>query len=280
MIRACVTGWPIEHSRSPLIHGYWLKEHEINGSYGKLAVTPDDAAAFFRGLPQSPYAGCNVTVPLKEIAHASADVCDASAKAVSAANTLWVEDGKVYAANTDTFGFMSHLTDTAPDWQAIEGPIFILGSGGAARAIVHGFITAGCDRILICNRTTARAKAVSDQFGGMVEVASWEDRSRIANASAVIVNTTSLGMSGKGRIDVAWQPSGVFRVVCDIVYVPLETEFLTSARRAGHRIVDGLGMLLHQAVPGFERWFGVRPKVTSGLREHVLASLGRASGSK
>lgn len=276
MTKACVIGWPIEHSRSPIIHGYWLKKYGIDGSYEKRAVAPDDAEAFLRNLEQEGLAGCNVTVPLKEIAFAVADHRDPSALAVKAANTIWIENGKIHAANTDTYGFMTHLGLEAPGWQNPDKPVVLLGGGGAARAICHGFLEAGVSEIIILNRTKERAEKLADDFQdrGNVRAGDWVDRTRCCEWASVIVNTTTLGMKGEGDLEIDFFSADPDCVVCDIVYVPLETKLLAEARRYGLKTVDGLGMLLHQAVPGFERWFGVRPEVTPELRQLVLDDIG------
>ena len=276
MIRACVVGWPIEHSRSPIIHRHWLGRYGIDGDYDKQAVEPENAAQFFNALPAGPFAGCNVTVPLKEIAFAAADRKEPSALAVGAANTLWVEDGRVCAANTDTYGFMTHFELSAPQWRANDGPVLILGAGGAARAIVHGFLEAGSARIEIANRTHERSRALADLFGPRVSAIAWEDRNAHAQAAGVIVNTTTLGMNRASQTGMRFEAAALPKVVCDIVYVPLKTDLLKDAEAAGHIVVDGLGMLLHQAVPGFEKWFGVRPEVTPELRALVLADIGES----
>ncbi len=274
MIKACVVGWPIEHSRSPIIHRHWLSTYGIEGDYDKLAVEPEKAARFFEQLPAGPFAGCNVTMPLKEIAFAAADRKEPSALAVGAANTLWVEDGKVCAANTDTYGFMTHLERSAPHWRECAGPVLILGAGGAARAIVHGFLEAGCERIEIVNRTLERAGALAELFGPRVTPIAWENRNSRARVAGVVVNTTTLGMKSSSQTGMRFEAAPHPKVVCDIVYVPLQTDLLKNAEAAGHIVVDGLGMLLHQAVPGFEKWFGVRPEVTPQLRALVLADIG------
>lgn len=277
MRKACVIGWPITHSRSPLIHGYWLSALGIDGSYEKIAVRPEAAPAFLAGLAANGYAGCNVTVPLKEIAFAAAAEKDASALAVGAANTLWLEDGRLCAANTDTYGFMTHLATTVPDWKRRDKPVLVLGAGGAARAIVYGFLDAGVGEVRIANRTRARADEVASHFGSRCHVVDWQSRSRAARECGVIVNTTTIGMKGEGSLDLDLAAVADDAVVADIVYVPLETELLASARRRGLRTLDGLGMLLHQAVPGFERWFGRRPEVTRDLRDLIVADI-EASG--
>lgn len=273
MKRACVIGWPIEHSRSPLIHGTWLKTYGIDGSYTKEAVKPEDVQTFFASMDQNGWAGCSVTVPHKEAAFAAAAVKDESAVAVGAANTLWLADSKLHCANTDTYGFMTHLDLSAPQWKAHDAPVLIIGAGGAARAIVYGFLKAGVARVVVTNRSRERADQLAKYFGPKVHVTEWDKRNDAARDASVIVNTTTLGMKGVGdpEIDFAHVHPGA--VAADIVYVPLETQFLASARAHGLTGVDGLGMLLHQAVPGFEKWFGVGPLVTPELRALVVADI-------
>lgn len=274
MKRACVIGWPIEHSRSPLIHGHWLQQYGIDGSYTKVAVRPEEAETFLRDLAKNGYAGCNVTVPLKELAFAAAEHLEPEAIAVGAANTIWLEHGKIHATNTDTYGFMKHLDSEAPGWDSSSRPVVILGAGGAARAICFGFRQAGVDDIVILNRTAERAqKLVTDLAGGGFRAGDWDERLNCAEWASVIVNTTSLGMMGKGDLGLDFSSARPDCVVADIVYVPLQTALLQQAQAQDLRIVDGLGMLLHQAVPGFERWFGVQPEVTPELRRLVLADL-------
>lgn len=276
MIKACVVGWPITHSRSPMIHGYWLKTLGIDGSYEKLAVKPEDAFAFFQGLPGSGLAGCNVTVPLKEIAFEAADEKDSSAVAVGAANTIWIENGKILAANTDTYGFMTHLSATAPNWLDVDKPVLILGAGGAARAIAFGFLEAGIEQLMISNRTKSRAEKLGEHFSkyrNKIRIVDWDNRSSAAAKAGVIVNTTTIGMRNEGSLDLDFSQVDSTTVVADIVYVPLETQLLKDARQRGLKTVDGLGMLLHQAVPGFEKWFGRRPDVTPELRALIVGDL-------
>ena len=273
MKRACVIGWPIEHSRSPLIHNYWLKKYGIDGAYTKEAVPPEAVAQFLRSLAANGYAGCNVTVPHKEAAFAAAEVKEASALAVAAANTLWLADGKLYAANTDTYGFMTYLQERAPGWGSIDAPVSVLGAGGAARAIVYGFLEAGVSEVRVFNRTRARAEALAKHFGPRVKAFDWRERGRRSRKTAVLVNTTTIGMNGIGSLDIDFHTFDPTCVVCDIVYVPLETELIVRALGRGLRTVDGLGMLLHQAVPGFEKWFGVRPEVTRELRDLLVADI-------
>lgn len=273
MTNACVIGWPIAHSRSPLIHGYWLKQLGIDGSYTKVPVEPEALAEFLRSLAGSGYAGCNVTVPHKEAAFAAADEKQASAVAIGAANTLWLEGGRLHADNTDAYGFMTYLAARAPQWQTRDAPVSILGAGGAARAIVYGFLTSGVSQIRVFNRSRARADDLARHFGGKVIACDWDERNIRSRDAGVLVNTTSVGMKNEGRldIDVAVLPRDC--VVADIVYVPLQTELLRQAGAAGLATVDGLGMLLHQAVPGFARWFGTRPTVTDELYRLVAADV-------
>lgn len=273
MKRACVIGWPIEHSRSPLIHTYWLQRYAIEGSYEKLAVKPEAAAGFLTSLAQHGFVGCNVTVPHKETAFAVADEREASAEAVGAANTAWLSGGRLHVANTDTCGFMTNLTCSAPGWQGSDAPVLILGAGGAARAIVYGFLEAGVGEVRVCNRTRERAEALVRRFGARVTAWDWAQRDVAAHDAGVLVNSTTIGMKGEGTLGLDLARLHPDCVVCDLVYVPLETELLAAARAHGLAAVDGVGMLLHQAVPGFERWFGVRPEVTDELRRIVVADI-------
>ncbi|MHA1574207.1 MAG: shikimate dehydrogenase [Alphaproteobacteria bacterium] len=273
MKHACVIGWPVEHSRSPLLHGYWLKKYGIDGTYTKRAVAPEAVADFLRSLRANGYVGCNVTVPHKAAAFSVADEREDSAKAVSAANTLWLSDGKLVAANTDTYGYMTNLSQQAPGWDRRDAPVSILGAGGAARAIVFGFLDAGVSEIRVFNRTRARAETLAQQFGSCVKVFDWSEREAGSRDSAVLVNTTTIGMNGVGTLDFDLAGFDPECVVSDIVYVPLETELLRKAKSQGLRTVDGVGMLLHQGVPGFEKWFGVRPEVTDELRNLIVGDI-------
>ncbi len=273
MKRACVIGWPIEQSRSPLIHGYWLRRYGIEGAYTKEAVAPDSVRGFLTSLDMRGLSGCNVTLPHKEVAFSVAADKDPSAIAVGAANTVWLENGRLCAANTDTYGFMTHLTRTAPQWAHRDAPVSILGAGGAARAIVYGFLEAGAGEVRVFNRSLGRAEDLARHFGPRVRACSWETRSELSKDAAVLVNTTTAGMNGQGGlgIDIAGFHRDV--VVADIVYVPLETGLLGDARNYGLQTVDGLGMLLHQAVPGFDKWFGVTPEVTDELVARLRADI-------
>jgi shikimate dehydrogenase len=256
-----------------MLHGYWLKKYGIDGAYTKEAIAPEGVSDFLRSLDANGFVGCNVTVPHKVAAFALADQREPSADAVSAANTLWLSDGKLIAANTDTYGYMTNLGLQAPGWDQRKAPISILGSGGAARAIVYGFLNAGVGEIRLFNRTRARAETLAQQFGPSVRAFDWSERERGSRDSAVLVNATTIGMNGAGTLDIDFGGFDPGCVVSDIVYVPVETELLHNAKCCGLRTVDGLGMLLHQGVPGFENWFGVRPEVTDELRGILVADI-------
>jgi shikimate dehydrogenase len=266
MRRACVIGWPVFHSRSPLIHGYWLARYGIDGSYTRVAVRPEEAAAFLGNLRDGGYVGCNVTIPHKETAYAVAARTLPAARAAGAANTLWYEDGRLVADNTDAAGFVSNLAAQAPRF-AFQGAIVsMLGAGGAARGIAFALLESGAAEIRVFNRTKARAETLAEYFGARVMAFDWDQRSSASRDVSLLVNTTPLGMPGTDPIDVDVGALDRNCVVADIVYVPLLTPLLTAARARGLVAVDGLGMLLHQAVPGFEKWFGARPEVTDELR--------------
>jgi shikimate dehydrogenase len=273
MIKAGVTGWPIEQSKSPIIHGHWLDQHGIDGSYEKIALSPENFESGVRDLIAQGFAGVNVTVPHKEAALALADTTTERAAAIGAANTLVFKDGKIHADNTDGEGFINNVMQGAPNWNAGVGPALVLGAGGAARAVLSALIEAGVPEIILVNRTRARAENLGHLFGRRVVVADWADAEAASVAMATVVNTTALGMVGNDPL--VFSCAGLQRdaLVTDIVYNPLETQLLADAREHGCATVDGLGMLLHQAVPGFEAWFGVRPQVDGVLRDKVLAEL-------
>lgn len=276
MKRACVIGWPIAHSRSPLIHGYWLRKYGIDGSYTKEPVRSEDLPAFLGSLKELGFAGCNVTVPHKEAAFAAATMREPSAVAVGAANTLWFEGTVLACANTDTYGFIANLDQRAPQWREVSGPALVLGAGGSARAVVHGLLQSGRTEVRIFNRTVARADDIARHFGAGVSAWPWDVRNAHVAQASLIVNTTTLGMNGAGDPKIDVQRAKKDAVVADLVYVPLETPLLKSARTHGLVGVDGLGMLLHQAVPGFEKWFGVRPEVSSELYGLVAENIREA----
>ena len=272
--RAFVIGWPIKHSRSPIIHGHWLKTYGLAGSYEAVPVEPAALAGFLSSLAANGFVGGNVTVPHKEGAFAAADRADEIATRLGAANTLWLEDGKLCASNTDAYGFLANLDAGRPGWDEAKGPAVVLGAGGVAPGIVHALATRGLAPIRIANRTLSRVDDFKERFGPAIEAVSWENRSAALDGARLLVNTTSLGMAGEPDIDINLGRLPPDALVTDIVYVPLETGLLRAARQRSNPVVDGLGMLLHQAVPGFERWFGLRPEVTDELRAVVLAHIG------
>src|SRR3954462_6737822 len=268
---ACLIGWPAAHSRSPLIHHYWLRTLGIEGGYVIEAVPPEDFADFVRRLSTHGFVGANVTLPHKERALALSTP-DARARSVGAANTLWYEDGELRSTNTDVEGFVGNLDASAPGWDATEDAL-VLGAGGAARAVVFGLVERGIKRVHLANRTIERARTLADQFGASVLPVAWDAVGGLLPRAGLLVNTTSLGMHGQPalELDVSLLPPDA--AVADLVYVPLETQLLAAARARGLKTADGLGMLLHQAVRGFELWFGQRPLVTPELRALVEADL-------
>jgi shikimate dehydrogenase len=268
---ACLIGWPAAHSRSPLIHHYWLRKLGIEGGYNIEAVPPEGFAEFVLHLSTHGFVGANVTIPHKERALALS-VPDARARAVGATNTLWYEGGELRSTNTDIEGFIHNLDACAQGWDEIEDAL-VLGAGGSSRAVVFGLLDRGIKRVHLANRTIERARTLADQFGANVHPLAWETIGELLPRAGLLVNTTSLGMHGQPalEVDVSLLPSHA--VVADLVYVPLETPLLAAARVRGLKTADGLGMLLHQAVRGFELWFGQRPEVTSELRALVEADL-------
>jgi shikimate dehydrogenase len=271
--KACIIGHPVAHSRSPRIHGFWLKEHGLAGAYERADVLPEALGAFLATMRQRGFVGGNVTVPHKEAVFQAVQHKSDAALAIGALNTLWFEGDVLHGDNTDVTGFLAHLDATAPGWDARRGTGVVLGAGGAARAVLFGLIRRGFARIILVNRTTERAEELASAFGRPVTAAQWEDRSRLLAGADLLVNTTTLGMHAGPPLDIDLSALPAHAVVNDIVYVPLETQLLAAARRRDLKAVDGLGMLLHQAVPGFARWFGVTPKVTEALRRDVAADI-------
>jgi shikimate dehydrogenase len=271
---AFVAGYPIKHSRSPLIHEFWLKQHGISGAYEKLSVEPTDFSKFLNELrvSDSGYRGGNITIPHKESAYRMADYPDVLSEELGAANTLWVENGAVYATNTDGYGFVANLDQYHPGWDRAASAV-VLGAGGASRAIIQAIRNRGIAKIHVVNRTLEKALELAERFGPSVEGHGLDALNHVLQGAGLFINTTSLGMNGDAFPEIAWHTLKSDALVTDIVYVPLETELLRQAREAGFATVDGLGMLLHQAVPGFEKWFGVRPDVTEELRQLVIADL-------
>jgi shikimate dehydrogenase len=268
---AGVLGWPVAHSRSPRLHGFWLERHGIDGAYLPLPVRPESFSVVVRSLVEAGFAGANVTIPHKQAAFEVCDEVDAAARRAGAVNTLVFSEGRILGSNTDGWGFSESVREQVPGWRADAGPAVLLGAGGAARAIAAALLDAGCPRLTLVNRSPARAEALARELGGPVEVA---EVPPLADA-ALLANATSLGMQGQPPlgIDLVPLPSGA--VVADIVYVPLETPLLAAARACGLAAVDGLGMLLHQARPGFAAWFGTMPAVTPELRDFVAQDIPR-----
>ena len=269
MLVAGIVGWPVEHSRSPLIHAHWLREHRIDGAYVTLPARPGALAAALRGVAALGLRGCNVTVPHKEAAAALVDRISPRAAAIGAVNLVTVaEDGTLDGDNTDAAGFIGSLLDADPEWRADRGPAVVVGAGGAARAVVRALLDAGVPSLRLVNRTASRARQL-----GAGEVVEWADRARVLDGAALLVNTTVQGMAGHDPLDLDLALLPRSALVSDIVYVPAMTPLLTAARARGNPIAPGLPMLLHQAVPAFEAWFGVRPSVTPELRALVQATL-------
>jgi shikimate dehydrogenase len=273
---ACVIGWPVAHSRSPVIHRFWLNQLGLAGDYVLQPVEPARISDFLAGFANSGFVGANVTVPHKQAAFVAAARRDGAAEATGAVNTIWLEDGRVSAANTDPVGFLANLDEQTPGWDGRPGAAVVLGAGGAASAVAWALLGRGFAPVHLVNRTTARAEALAERFGKHVRAAAWSALPRLMREARIVVNATSLGMDGQPTLDADVSALPGDAVVADLVYVPLETPLLAAARARCARTADGLGMLLHQAVPGFERWFGERPRVTPALRAAVLASIGSA----
>lgn len=269
---ACLIGWPAGYSRSPIIHKYWLKLFGIDGDYRIEAVKPEDLAAFLARLSEHGYIGANLTIPHKERALALAEA-DARARAVGAANTLWLDGGRLRATNTDVEGFLGNLDASSPGWDQATREGLVLGAGGAARAVVFGLIERGVTTIHLVNRSLPRAEELARQFGAAVRPATWDRIATLLPRATLLVNTTSLGMKDQPPLDIDVRLLPANATVADAVYVPLATDLLNAARARGLKTADGLGMLLHQAVRGFSLWFGKRPTVTAELRALVEADL-------
>jgi shikimate dehydrogenase len=272
---AGVFGHPVTHSRSPRLHGFWLQRYGIDGAYIPLGVAPGGFAAAVRSLVDLGFRGANVTIPHKLAAFEICDAVAPFARRAGAVNTLIFRDGRIEGSNTDGFGFLESIREAAPGWRADAGPAVLLGAGGAARAIAAALLDAGAPRVTLVNRTAAKAEALARDLGGPIHVA---DRAPLEDA-ALLVNTTSLGMQGQPGLEVDLAPLPASAVVADIVYVPLETRLLAAAQARGLIAVEGLGMLLHQARPGFEAWFGVAPQVDQALRDVVAADIPKRDGA-
>ena len=267
----CVIAWPAGHSRSPVIHNYWIRQHKLDAEYRREAVPPEKFAAFVGNLKGNGYIGANITVPHKEAALALSEPDD-RARAVGAANTLWYDDGRLRSTNTDVEGFLANVDAAAPGWDRGLETAVVLGAGGGARAVIFALLQREVGRIYVINRTRARAQTLKKKFGARIHIAGWDETTGLLGGAGLLVNTTTLGMVGQPPLDINLRcPASL--VVADLVYAPLETRLLGAARARGLRTADGLGMLLHQAVRGFQLWFGVRPEVTPELRALVEADL-------
>ncbi|MCB8819210.1 shikimate dehydrogenase [Microvirga rosea] len=277
MTKAFIAGHPIKHSRSPLVHGYWLERYGLGGSYERLDIAPADFPAFVRDFAARGFAGGNVTIPHKETAYLAADRRTERAERLKAVNTLWVENGLVWGDNTDVLGFMAHLDQSlGQGWEQSVDTVLVIGAGGAARAVVAGLQDRPVGQILVANRTPAKADELArdlDRGPGTVRSLPWDTIGEVLPSVDLIVNSTSLGMAGQPPLDLDLRAARSRAIVADIVYVPLKTPLLAAAEAQGLRVVDGLGMLLHQAAPGFARWFGVTPEVTPDLRALIVSDI-------
>lgn len=274
--KACIIGHPVAHSRSPMVHGFWLRQLGLAGDYTREDVRPENLAAFVGSLREHGYVGANVTVPHKEAVLGLADVVSETARAMGAANTLWFEDGALHADNTDVTGFLANLDERAPGWDRQGRTATVLGAGGAARAVIYGLLARGFSTIHLVNRSEARSRALEAAFGRAVKPRGWDGVGAALKETDILVNTTSLGMSGQPPLVIDLSPLPETALVHDIVYTPLTTGLLAAAKARGLATVDGLGMLLHQAVPGFARWFGRTPAVTEELRSIIVQDIERA----
>ena len=271
---AGVMGWPVMHSRSPTLHNYLFGRYGLSGTYVPLAIEPAGLEAALRALAPLGFSGCNVTIPHKERAAAIVDTVDTVARRIGAISCVIVQpDGSLAGTNNDAFGFVHNVLQRQPGWRADEGPLAVIGAGGGARAVVYSLADRGAREIRVINRTFARAEALAREFGPPVTAVAWEERHRALDSAAMLVNTTSQGMAGQPPLDLALETLPQSALVCDIVYVPVDTPLLAAARSRGNRTVDGLGMLLHQARPAWRAWFGLEPEITPELRAAVEATL-------
>ena len=271
---AGVMGWPVMHSRSPMLHNYWLAQHKLEGRYLPLAIEPGKLGPALRALAPLGFAGCNLTIPHKEAALAIVDDISATAKKMGAISCVTVgRDGRLTGTNNDGYGYVHALLEAAPDWKADGGPIVVIGSGGGARAVVMSLAERGAREIRLINRTAERARTLEREFGGPIKALPWDDRNRALEGAALLVNTTSQGMVGNPQLDIALDKLPTSALVSDIVYIPRETPLLAAARARGNKTVNGLGMLLHQARPAWEAWFGISPKVTPEMRAMIEATI-------
>lgn len=276
--RAFVCGHPIKHSKSPAIHGYWLRKYGLDGSYERIDVKPEKLGVFLDRMKSSGFVGGNATIPHKEAVFGYVSHKDEAALAIGAANTLWFENDELVAGNTDAYGFSANLDDQIPQWRNAKRAM-IFGAGGASRAIVYALLDAGIEHIDLVNRTLERAVGLAEDFGPKVKPMNWQTAASAIELADLLVNSTSLGMEGQPDFPSILGRAGPEALAADIVYIPLETPFLRMAKKRGLKTSDGLGMLLHQAVPGFEKWFGIKPDVDQELREYVLAEITKADAA-
>lgn len=271
---AGVMGYPVMHSRSPRLHNYWFEQHGLLGTYVPLAIQPEGLVPALRALHPLGFAGCNITVPHKVAAMAALETIDAMAKRIGAINCVIVgKDGALHGTNNDGFGYIASIRERFPDWCADAGPVVVLGAGGGSRAVLAALADAGAREIRLINRSRARAEGIASDYGSPISVYDWEDRSSALSDAAMLVNTTSLGMSGQPPLNIALDRLPLSALVSDIIYIPKETPLLAAARQRGNRTVNGLGMLLNQARPAFQAWFGILPEVTPELRAMIEASI-------
>jgi len=263
-------GWPVMHSRSPMLHGYWFKRHNLAGTYVPLAIRPEGLVAALRALHPLGFACCNLTIPHKERAMAIVDEVDTLAKSIGAISCVVVRaDGSLFGTNNDCYGFIHSIRQEQPGWRADAGPIVVIGAGGGSRAVCYGLAQEGAKEIRLVNRAFARAKGIADEFGGPIQALPWEQRHDALEGAAMVVNTTSCGMVGQPALDIKLDKLPKSALAADIIYIPLETPFLAAARKRGNRTMNGLGMLLNQGRPAWKAWFGIEPEVTAELREMV-----------
>ena len=264
---AGVMGWPVMHSRSPMLHNYWFKRHALSGTYVPLAIRPEGLAAALRALHPLGFAGCNLTIPYKQQAMTIVDEVDAVATRIGAISCVVVRpDGSLAGSNNDCYGFIHNLRQERPGWRADLGPIAVIGAGGGSRAVCYALAQEGAKEVRLVNRTLARAQGIAKEFGGPIQALPWEQRYDILEGATMVVNTTSCGMVGQSALDIRLDKLPRTALAADIIYIPLETPFLAAARRRGNPTVNGLGMLLHQGRPAWKAWFGIEPEVTTELR--------------
>jgi shikimate dehydrogenase len=275
-ILAGVMGWPIAQSRSPILHNYWIEKYNLNGRYVPLAVRPERLSDAIRGLPALGFRGCNLTMPHKQLAMTMVDSLTDTAKRIGAVNCIVVGEGsKLSGTNNDGNGYVLSVQEVAPQWRPSDGPIAILGAGGAARAIIVAFLERGASEIRLINRTFEKAERLAKEFGSAIKPIAWDKRSDAIADVALLTNATNQGMVGQPPLEIALDKLSSRTLVSDLIYVPPETPFLTAAKARGNVIINGLGMLLHQARPAFEAWFGVMPEITPDLRASIIATFNR-----